>query len=62
MAKQVRIIPKRREPIDLPPLTEGLLDVLASLTSEQRRSFEAEGERLLKKLKGGQQQGRGSAA
>lgn len=62
MTKQIRIIPKRREVIDLEGFAEALLDVVASLDEKDRSRLRADGEQVLEELKGGRKRKRGSAA
>jgi hypothetical protein len=50
--KHIRIIPKLREP-DLDKLAEALLDLVDSLTPEERDHFAAIGEQVLEQVEGG---------
>lgn len=49
--QQVRIIPQRRE-VDAARLAEALLDLVGHLSPEERAHYVAEGERILRGIKG----------
>ncbi len=58
---QIRIFPKLREAVDDDRLAKALLDLVDHLSPEDKRLIAAEGERVLKEVKG-QQKLKGSAA
>ena len=58
--QKIRIIPKRRE-VDSVRLAEALLDLVGHLSPEERAHYIAEGERILREIKGGSAP-KGSAA
>lgn len=59
--KEIRIFPRLREAVDDERLAAALLDLVDHLSGEDRRDLIAEGERVLKEVKG-DGKSKGSAA
>jgi hypothetical protein len=58
---EIRIFPKLREAVDDDRLARALFDLVDHLSPEEKRVFVAEGQRMLKEVKG-QPKPKGSAA